>query len=126
MCKQYWVPMLVNVYDSIPAYSISSPSLKRQLAAILHTQAPSFEVNFINVQRQNGLNDCGLFAIANTVSLCLGNVPYMLRYDKKQMRNHLYNCWERRCITSFPVKVIPPRANRQRVSTTLTVSLLHL
>ena len=78
MCKQYWVPMLVNVYDGIPAYSISSPSLKRQLAAILHTQAPSFEVNFINVQQQNGSNDCGLFAIANTVSLCLGNVPYML------------------------------------------------
>ena len=86
---------VVNVYDSIPAYSISSPSLKRQLAAILHTQAPSFDVNFINVQRQNGSNDCSLFAIANTVSLCLGNDPHMLQYDQTQMRNYLYNCLER-------------------------------
>ena len=113
----------VNVYDSIPAYSIGSPSLKRQLAAILHTQTPSFEVNFINVQQQNGSNDCGLFAIANTVSLCLRNDPHLLRYNQKQMRNHLYNCLERRSIMPFPVQVIPSRANCQRVSTTLTVTV---
>lgn len=114
---------IVNVYDSIPAYSIDSPSLKRQLAAILRTQAPSFEVNFINVQRQIGSSDCGLFAIANAVSLCLGNDPHMLRYDQKQMRNHLYNCFENHSITPFPMKMIPARANRQRISTVRTVEV---
>ena len=111
----------VNVYDSMPICSIESMSLKKQLAAILQTDANTFEVNFINVQRQIGTDDCGLFGIAHATLLCFGSDPYLLKYDQRQMRDHLYNCYEKRSMTPFPQKGVPPRANRQRVLTTLSI-----
>ena len=111
----------VNVYCSMPTLSIQSMSLRRQVSVILQTQVRSFELKFINVQRQIGANDCGLFAIANVTSLCLGSDPHLLRYDQSQMRNHLCKCFENNLMTVFPEKGMAPRVNRQRVSATLTI-----
>ena len=71
---QHWVcasnvncpPGIVDVYDSIPSYSIGSQSLRLQLAAILQTQEPQFHICFVDVQ----------FAIANATVLCGGLDPY--------------------------------------------------
>ena len=113
----------IDVFDSIPAYSIDNQSLNKQIAAMLHTNNSSFKINFINVQRQAGVSDCGLFAIANAVSLCCGSDPHMLRYDQSQMRSHLYKCFQHQSITSFPLKETgaPLRANRQKIASTVTV-----
>jgi len=64
---QHWVcasnincpPGIVDVYDSIPSYSIGSQSLRLQLAAILRTKEPQFHIRFVDVQRQSGGSDCG-------------------------------------------------------------------
>ena len=130
ICKQHWVCSSnigcpeggVDIYDSIPAYSTGSTTLKKQIAAILNTKSPSLKLRFIDVQRQNGGGDCALFAIANTVALCLGQDPHLIRYDQSQMRSHLFESFQQGKLTSFPEKE-KPRRMRQRLSSTTEVAL---
>lgn len=62
-----------DVYDSL--YMSASASIKHQLAALLSTSKESIELRYIDVQKQSGTNDCGLFAIAFTTALCFGRQP---------------------------------------------------
>ena len=45
----------VNIYDSLPAYSVGSKSLQKHIAAMLCTPKKFFELRFINVQLQCGV-----------------------------------------------------------------------
>ncbi len=62
------------MYDSQPQLSKESKLMFciDKLAKILKTEKKSFQLNHIEVHRQTGSNDCGLFAIANAVTLCIG------------------------------------------------------
>ena len=51
-------------------------------------------LSFENVQQQVGNNDCGLFALAFVTSLCYGDIPSLLLYDQKSLRNHYTKCIE--------------------------------
>ena len=60
-------PEIVNVYDSM--FSYSSPSLRAQVASLLHTDKPNFVLNFVDVHKQNGHDDCGgIFSITYSYS----------------------------------------------------------
>ena len=63
-------PGVVEVYDSMPSYSVHSSNLTRQVAAILQTPQADFELRHVDVQRQVGGSDCGLFALAFATALC--------------------------------------------------------
>ena len=78
-------PGIVHVYDSRPSCSTNSSRLHRQLAAIMKTEDASFTVKHVDVQRQVGSSDCGLFAIAFATSLCSGLDPHTLKYDQSIM-----------------------------------------
>ena len=107
---QHWVcasnincpPGVVDVYDSIPSYSIGSQSLRLQLAAILQTQEPQFHIRFVDVQRQSIGSDCGLFAIANATALCGGLDPHLQNFEQSKMREHLKKCFLRNRLECFP------------------------
>ena len=107
---------VIDVYDSIPSYSVGSSTLARQLAAIIHTQRPTFELRCVNVQYQSGGNDCGLFAVANATALCNGQDPHSVGYNQSEMRQHLYESFEKQHMTPFPAGKKPPRMGRRRVS----------
>ena len=62
-------PGVVEVYDSMPAYSQHSSVLKRQVAVILQTPHTAFELRHVDVQRQLGGADCGLYALAFATAL---------------------------------------------------------
>ena len=52
------------------------------------------------MQRQEGGDDCGLFALANLVEVLDGGDPRKCRFDQRKMRMHLFKClseekWER-------------------------------
>ena len=55
------------MYDSKPSCSIGSHDL-----------------NNLIVQRQSGLSDCGIFAIAFSTALCMGIDPYTLNIDQNK------------------------------------------
>ncbi len=91
----------VDVFDCSTC-SRNSRTLKRQLALILQCPAASFCVRHIDVQRQNGSSECGLFAIAFAYTLCLGLDPSTIRYDQAQMRTHYEACINDEEFEMFP------------------------
>ena len=100
---------IVDVYDSMPACSFGSLSLKRQVAVILKTNEPSFELHFVETQRQSGGADCGIFSIAFATALCQGIDPHGCSFSQTQMRAHLHHCLEQGNLTIFPPSKKPRR-----------------
>ena len=65
-----------------------------QMACLLRTSKSEFTLNFVDVHKQTGSNDCGLFSIAYAVLLCLGENPGTgtLVFDYPKMYSHLSSC----------------------------------
>ena len=63
---------------------------------------PKIEVQYIDVQKQKGQSDCGLFAIAFATSLAHLQDPASKTYDQAKMRTHLIHCFETQSMTPFP------------------------
>ena len=63
--------------------------MKAQVACLLHTSKSEFTLNFVDVHKQTGSNDCGLFSIAYAVALCLGKNPSTLVFDQPKVHSHL-------------------------------------
>ena len=57
------------------------------------------------VQNQVGCSDCGLFAIAFAVPICLGMNPSKFIYDQEKMRRNLSECLENKKNSNFPFSV---------------------
>ena len=92
-----------------------SSTLTTQVTAMLHSSKPKFILRYIEVQHQNGADDCGLFAIAFAEALCAGKDPHLLSFDQKKMRQHLQSNLEGGTITEFPSAAKPRRSKRRRV-----------
>ena len=114
---------VVDVYDSIPAYSIGSQSLRLQLAAIMRTQEPQFHIRFVDVQRQSGGSACGLFAIANATALCGGLDPHLQNFEQSKMREHLKKCFLENRLECFPESRRRRRLGRHRFVATKSVDV---
>ena len=81
----------VHVYDSI--YQSVNIKVKEQIASLLYTQEEEIKLKFMNIQKQSGSNDCGIFAVANATLLSLGKNPGKYLMDQGLMRSHLYECF---------------------------------
>ena len=55
------------VFDSM--YASVSTKVKHQIAALLATQSKTIKLTFVDVQKQSGGYDCGLFAPAFATAL---------------------------------------------------------
>ena len=42
----------------------------------------------VKIHKQSGVDDCGLFAIANATSVCYGQDPAVMNFDQSLMRLH--------------------------------------
>ncbi len=98
----------INVFDSL--HGKLSPHTERLVADILQSQDRAIRVNYIDVQWQSGVNDCGLFALAFATSLCAGQDPATISYDQRQMRAHLLSC-----LGSDEIRPFPTRGARRAV-----------
>ena len=95
-------PEQVYVYDSL--FSYSSPCLRAQVACLLHTTKPSFTLAFVDLHKQDGYNDCGVFAVAFATALCFEQQPGKFIFHQNHMRQHLLKCLEMSSFTMFPIK----------------------
>ena len=117
----------VDVFDSIPYFSIGCAGLLDQVASILKTADGSFQLRHIDIQRQTGSSDCGLFAIANSIALCAGEDPCAMNFAQITMRKHLAQCFEQGHLTPFPKASKPRRtASSRRIVNTQTVHVYCL
>ena len=53
---------VVRVYDSL--YNCLTTSTELQIASIVNTSQPKISVEFVDVQKQFGSSDCGVYALA--------------------------------------------------------------
>jgi hypothetical protein len=79
------------------------------------------KLHVMNVARQSGATDCGLFAIAFAESLLNGMDPVNVLYRQSVMRSHLVKCLIDGNVVAFPT--VSLRNNRKRAIRSLDVEL---
>ena len=120
-------PGTVDVFDSMPSFSINSSGLLDQVASILKSTDSFFQLRHIDIQRQTGSSDCGLFAIANSIALCTGEDPQAMNFEQLVMRKHLAQCFEQGHLMPFPKASKPRRTgSNRRIVHTQTVDVYCL
>lgn len=101
----------VYVYDSM--YRQLTDNVQNQIACIMKTPFKQINAHFVDVQRQSGTSDCGLFSIAFATSLSFGKQPpESISYNQPLMRQHMIKCFEAGRIEEFPIA----RARRIKAS----------
>ena len=93
----------VQIYDSM--YSVSaSKKLICQLSVLSFkfTEDDELIIEHQNMQRQQGGNDCGLFAVAVATALCHDIDPLTCRFHQSRMREHLRLCLTKGRMEPFP------------------------
>ena len=94
----------ITVYDSL--YSDVHPSSRakflRQMAYMLMPTSKHVTLQWADMQKQVGGNDCGLFAIAVATCLCYGILPEDCVWKQEEMRDHLSKCLKGGELTLFP------------------------
>ena len=92
----------VSVYDSL--YSTIDTSTKELIARNFGIAPIEFEV-VLDAPKQNGITDCGIFAIAVCVSLAdhySNQRALALSFNQNVMRDHLIECYLNKCLKLFP------------------------
>ena len=91
----------VIMYDSL--YSTVTEYVKLQISSLLCSKEESIILKFVNLVKQSGPNDCGVFTIAYATALCLGKSPGKYLFNQKLFRKHLQTCLEQEHFTMFPI-----------------------
>ena len=104
--RAHWIAVYIlhseiYLYDSMYA-SASSKTLKT-IAQILQTEQSHFSVKHLNVSKQTGSTDCGLYTIAAVTCILLGEDPTKVAFDQKALRLHLVKILEAKSLSAFPV-----------------------
>ena len=80
------------MYDSLFT-SVSDETLQL-IAQLMKTRNSSIDVNIMNVQKQAGAVDCGLYAVTTVTCLLLGHDPTSVVFNQKEIRLHLVKLLE--------------------------------
>ena len=93
-------PSEICVFDSLGG---QLPQKRIKLVAdLLQSKEKELTLEYVNVQKQRGGSDCGLFALAFITSVCNGEDPAKRLYDQAAMRKHLVQCIEKGRMSPFP------------------------
>ena len=87
----------VLVYDSV--YRTLDRPTKN---TILNLFPSSTCAELVQVNRQMGGLDCGVFAVAISTALAFQQNPAVIKFDQPAMRPHLIACFEKRQFSPFP------------------------
>lgn len=97
----HFVQSEIFLYDSLFT-SISEKTLEL-IARLVKTKEKSFNVSVMNVNKQTGSVDCGLYAIAAVTCMLFNEDPTGFVFDQKELRLHFVKILETKSISSFPV-----------------------
>ena len=93
--------MYDSLYRKIP--KSGRQKFLTSVAMLLNTSTPNMTIQWVDMKKQKGSSDCGLFAIASAASLCNGQDPSAQAFDQSVMRAHLALCFDCEEISHFPV-----------------------
>ena len=88
------------MYDS--AYTAVVGDGKQIIAQLMKTNKETISVNIMDVSKQLGATDCGLYTTAILTCLAHGNDPCIAVFKKEDLRSHLQQILETRQVKEFP------------------------
>lgn len=92
----------VKVYDSL--YTHVDEKSKAVIHNLFDLQCNTSDcIDIVGIKKQEGVKDCGLFAIAIATALLLGEDPATLHFKQSDMRNHLLKCYDTNKLSAFSV-----------------------
>ena len=83
-------------------YTSPVPALVTHICVLLRTKESKLSIEMMNIQKQPNGSDCGLYAIANALAICMGKNPCKIKWTNSLMRSHFRSCLETRKLTMFP------------------------
>ncbi len=98
----------VDVFDSAGGTYLRLTCLRSVANFAKPVTSMALVLKFVDVQVQPDTDSCGIFAIANCVSLLHGIDPVTVEYDVNAMREHLHKCMANRHFDMFPHKINEP------------------
>lgn len=93
----------IFLYDSLCPGTVSM-DIKKQVCSFMKTRRRTLRFEIMNIQMQENLNDCGLYAIAHATELTYKRDPCKASFKGSEMRDHLMQCFEKKELTPFPLK----------------------
>ena len=88
----------VKVYDSV----FSSPdSETRMICLNLFDITKKPKLTYLPVQKQEGVDDCGVFSIAFATALLHQQNPVNIQFLQSSMCPHLLQCFEQQLLSPF-------------------------
>lgn len=114
--RKHWLTTIfsgkrIHVFDSLYTGFIPD-GVQQQMRAIYGHLSEQLSAQVVRVQQQQGVTDCGLFAIAYAVHLANGNDPAKVKFEQKRMRAHLTNCLKKKRLEAFPIEKTIARVAR--------------
>ena len=93
----------VNIADSLSCNNLYVDAIT-QIAHLygMFADKSVLQIRCRSVQQQTGITDCGLFAIAYAVEVCLGRNPEEAIFAQERMRQHLNECLLSGQMRAFP------------------------
>ena len=101
----------VKIYDSL--YNSINEDTQIVIAALLKSKCFHISMHMMNMAKQYGGTECGLYAIATMVCLAFGDDPTTVVFDQSMLRSHLGECYTKKHLEPFPV--IKKRRTMQKV-----------
>ena len=98
-----------------------SKSCIQSIVRYLNHQGSTVHFDIMNMAKQKGGADCGVYAIAVAHVLVSGRDPTAVTYDQNGMRAHLRKCLDADRLTDFPV--LGNRVVRKKVALEFAVKL---
>ena len=93
------VPGEVKVFDSV--YTSLDDGTNQTIQRMFGCYTSPLRVTVVNKPKQQGGNDCGVFAIAVCTCLAFGEDPSKMIVCQAGMRDHLLKCFEENMLTQF-------------------------
>ncbi len=87
----------VKVYDSV--YRTLDRTSKSIISNLFQT---STSTDLVQIHRQIGGRDCGVYAIAISTALAFREDPAGIKFDQPAMKRHLIACMEKGTFSPFP------------------------
>ena len=118
--KSHWVclstvgfvdPGTIKYYCSVSNTNLTKDT-KKQNAALLH---PSMSTKKIKIHVKLVHPQSGVHAMAIALSLCQGNDPSGLKFTRREIRPHLWSCFQTKQMNEFPHQVQPCNGNETTI-----------
>ena len=93
----------VFIYDSLCPNTVDMDT-KKQICSFMKSKSKVVRFELMNIQMQENLNDCGLYAIACATELVYKRDPCRAHFQANKLRSHLIECLEKAKIVPFPLK----------------------